>query len=60
MPKYRFKCETCFHKEIKEMSIKDYSDKNYDDKCPNCKQKMKKVVSNADVIYKGGGYYSKP
>jgi putative FmdB family regulatory protein len=53
---YTYECPNCGRFEI-EQSIKDNSLKE----CPSCNSPIKKIITGgAGVVYKCGGFYSKP
>lgn len=53
MPIYEFECQKCEHwKEILSSKAKKSI------KCPNCKGKMKRVMSGSSAHFKGAGFHS--
>ena len=53
MPTYEYECLECKHKFDVFQSINDEPVKN----CQNCGGKVRKLFSNAGIIFKGSGFY---
>jgi putative FmdB family regulatory protein len=53
MPKYDYKCDDCGHRfeTVQSMSEAPLTT------CPECKGKIRKVISAAGVMFKGSGFY---
>lgn len=53
MPTYLYECEKCGRFE----KLQKISDDPLE-KCPECGSKVKKIIGNPGVIFKGSGFYS--
>jgi putative FmdB family regulatory protein len=54
MPFYRYQCEVCGKTTEAFQKMSDEPLKI----CPECGGKLKKVLSNVGIVFKGSGYYS--
>jgi putative FmdB family regulatory protein len=54
MPFYRYQCEACGKTTEAFQKMSDEPLKI----CPECGGKLKKVLSNVGIVFKGSGYYS--
>jgi len=54
MPTYGYRCGECDHEFDKFHSMKA-EDVIY---CPECGKESKRLMSSANVIYKGNGFYT--
>ncbi len=56
---YSYHCNRCdINFDIDFLSLKEARDKRDKQRCPKCKKKAIRIISNISITFKGSGFYT--